>query len=175
MAERRTLTPAEKAAAARLDLALSASGQSSEAVASLVGVTPGAVGHWRRGEVAVPLRRAAHVAAIAGLDPAEICIEWQEHIAPHLSAAKSHPVRLDVNTLTDAIRLLELVAEIRGMEPPAVTAEAIAVAYETIQAAEGDLSDANVLDFMRAFIAREEQRNGGQRNGTTRGRTAGTG
>lgn len=174
MAERRTLTPAEKAASKRLDSALSSAGQSNESVAAAVGVTAGAVGHWRRGEVAVPLRRAAHVAKIAGLDPSEICIEWQEHVAPHLQYGQSQDARLDTPTLASAIRLLELLAEMRLTPPPAVTAEAIVVAYETIQAAEGVLDESNVLDFMRAFDVRNEQGKR-DRDGIVRGKAAGAG
>ncbi|MEN5204022.1 hypothetical protein ABE473_06145 [Stenotrophomonas sp. TWI700] len=89
-------------------------------------------------------------------------------------AGESHALGLDVPTLRSAIRLLQLVSEIRGGGPvPAIDAEALAVAYDTIVAEARSLDDSNVLDFMRAFVERLEQKGG--KDGVTRGPVAGTG
>ena len=85
-------------------------------------------------------------------------------------SADSHSVGLDVPTLRSAIRLLQLVSEIRGSgSVPDIDAEALATAYETVAAEARTLDDSNVLDFMRAFVDRLE-RNGGKDG--TKGRSA---
>lgn len=86
----------------------------------------------------------------------------------------SHSVGLDVPTLQSAIRLLQLVAQIRRTPVvPDIDATALAVAYETIQLESASLDDSNVVDFMRAFAERLEQRE--KENGVKRGQAAGAG
>lgn len=88
--------------------------------------------------------------------------------------SESHAVGLDVPTLQSAIRLLQLVAQIRRTPAiPDIDATALAVAYETIQLEATSLDDSNVVDFMRAFAERLEQRE--QENGAKRGSAAGVG
>lgn len=88
--------------------------------------------------------------------------------------AASHAVGLDVSTLRSAIRLLQLVAEIRRTPKiPDIDANALAVAYETVQLEDASLDDSNVVDFMRAFAERLERRE--KENGVERGPAAGAG
>ncbi len=76
-------------------------------------------------------------------------------------ASASQSVGIDVATLRSAHRLLQLVAEIRGEPPvPDINVVALAVAYETVSAEAAALDDSNVLDFMRAFVARLEKAKG---------------
>lgn len=89
-------------------------------------------------------------------------------------SSDSQSVGLNVPTLRSAIRLLQLVSEIRGKGTvPEIDAEALAIAYETVAAQARTLDDSNVLDFMRAFVERLE-RNGGK-DGIERGSAAGAG
>ncbi|HDS1581991.1 TPA: hypothetical protein QEL15_004107 [Stenotrophomonas maltophilia] len=87
--------------------------------------------------------------------------------------SESQSMGLDVPTLRAAIRLLQLVSEIRGGGPvPTIDANALAIAYETVAAEARTLDDNNVLDFMRAFVERLERKGG--KDGVTRGPAAGT-
>ena len=89
--------------------------------------------------------------------------------------AASQSVGIDVATLRSAHRLLQLVAEIRGEPPvPDINVIALAVAYETVRAEAAGLDDSNVLDFMRAFVARLEKTKGAQ-DGIERRAAEGTG
>ena len=89
MSERRKLTPEERECAAAFAQALTASAYIPESLAAALGVTPGAVGHWFRGEIVVPLKRVAKLASLIGVDPALISKEWADNIAPFLSAKSS--------------------------------------------------------------------------------------
>jgi len=105
-------------------------------LAERVGVTPAAVGHWARGEIAVPLRRAAAVAAALGIpDPGDICVEWREHIAPFLgraSHATSHPVGLDLGKLTTVLAVVEgAISDSRKDVPADFKARMIKRVYES--------------------------------------------
>jgi len=88
---------------------------------------------------------------------------------------QSQPVGIDIDTLRSAHRLLKLVAEIRGEPPvPDINVTALAVAYETVRAEAASLDDSNVLDFMRAFVARLDKAKG-DGDGTERRAVEGTG
>ncbi|WP_414490541.1 hypothetical protein [Stenotrophomonas maltophilia] len=88
---------------------------------------------------------------------------------------QSQPVGIDIDTLRSAHRLLQLVAEIRGEPPvPEINVTALAVAYETVRAEAASLDDSNVLDFMRAFVARLDKVKG-DGDGTERRAVEGTG
>lgn len=88
---------------------------------------------------------------------------------------QSQPVGIDIDTLRSAHRLLQLVAEIRGEQPvPDINVTALAVAYETVRAEAASLDDSNVLDFMRAFVARLDKAKG-DGDGTERRAVEGTG
>lgn len=87
---------------------------------------------------------------------------------------ESHSLGLDVGTLDQAIRLLQMVMKIRGLPPiPSIDATQLAVAYETVQAEARSLEESNVFDFMKAFVERLEQKE--RKNGVERGSTAGSG
>ncbi|MGY8563301.1 hypothetical protein [Stenotrophomonas rhizophila] len=89
-------------------------------------------------------------------------------------STNSQSVGLDVSTLRSAIRLLQLVSEIRGNGPvPDIDAEALATAYETVAAEARSLDDSNVVDFMRAFVDRLERSR--EKDGVKRGPAAGPG
>lgn len=90
-------------------------------------------------------------------------------------ATQSHAVGIDVGTLRSAHRLLQLVAEIRG-EPavPDLNVTALAVAYDTVRSEAAALDDSNVLDFMRAFVARLDKAKGAE-DGIERRAAEGTG
>lgn len=88
---------------------------------------------------------------------------------------QSQPVGIDIDTLRSAHRLLQLVAEIRGEPPvPEINVTALAVAYETVRAEATSLDDSNVLDFMRAFVARLDKAKG-DGDGAERRAVEGTG
>lgn len=87
MAERRQLNEQERQAAAAFAQALEASTYSLDSLADELEVTPGAVGHWYRGEIAIPLRRVAHISTLLRCAPEAISCEWREFMAPHLPAS----------------------------------------------------------------------------------------
>ncbi len=148
MAERRTLTPSETQAAARFDAALLASPYSPESLARAIGVTSPAIGHWRRGEVTIPLRRAAHIAKLLGVQPGSICVEWATFIDPHVRGAPSQPLGLDSVKLATSIAALRQVAKSQGVpyDPETHPAETIA-AYQLAEALLASPSQADVIDF----------------------------
>lgn len=97
MSARRPVSPAERLACEEFARLLADSGKSQEALADEVGVSAGAIGHWKRGEIPVPLRRAAATALAVGGSPDAICVEWREAIAPYLGTLgpMSQPARLN--------------------------------------------------------------------------------
>lgn len=76
-------------------------------------------------------------------------------------SGQSHSVGIDASTLRSAHRLLQLVAEIRGeAKVPDINITALAVAYDTVSSETAALDESNVLDFMRAFVARLDKAKG---------------
>lgn len=90
-------------------------------------------------------------------------------------AEQSQAVGLDVATLEQAIRLLQMVVKIRGLPPvPSIDASQLAVAYETVQAEARSLDESNVFDFMTAFVERLERKEK-KKHGAERGSASGAG
>jgi len=168
MAERRTLTPQELAAAAAFDAALLSSTYTPESLSRALGVTPANIGHWRRGEVPIPLRRAAHLSYLLGVRPGHICVEWSALVDPYLRSSTSQSVGLDPGKLATSIAALRQVSKSSGVpyDPETHAAETIA-AYQLAEALLATPTQANVIDFgarVGDILRRraEESGNGGQ-------------
>jgi len=146
MSERRALTAVERAAAANFDRGLEAKGLSNELASVEIGVTPAAVGHWRRGEIPIPLKRAALIGNMLGVDPGQICAEWGASVGPYLMA--SQPVQLDAGKLATSIAALRQVASRQGWTyDPETHAEETVAAYLIACAMPAKPSTADVIDF----------------------------
>src|ERR1044072_5143730 len=147
MADRKKLPPKEAAAAQAL-ATLIAERTTIPKLAERVGVTPAAVGHWARGEIPVPLRRAAAVAdALALDDPGRICQDWEENVAPFIGGSKlaraSQPVGLDVGKLATVLAVVEGAVKDSGKEVPAAfKARMIQRVYESQHALSADSASA---------------------------------
>lgn len=90
------------------------------------------------------------------------------------SSDQSQSMGLDVGTLEQAIRLLQMVGKIRGLAPvPSLDATQLAIAYETVQAEARSLDESNVFDFMTAFVERLERKE--KKDGAERGPASGAG
>lgn len=149
MSERRPLSPDEKAAAARLDLLINDSEMTNESAAATIGVTPAAVGHWRRGEIPVPLRRAARIGHMLGVDPSQICAEWESSVSPFLP--QSHALQIDPAILASATKLVRLAfRELDTVHDPEEDGLPTALAYQYLVARQQlRAAPSNVVEFSR--------------------------
>lgn len=172
MKDRRPLTPAERRAAEAFARYVELSPKSHQAIAEEVGVTPSALGHWFRGEIPIPLRRAGAAAMSVGATPEEICPEWQAHIAPFLNrtdaktapAAASHPAGLDPAVLELAGEVAEAIAG-KKVDPRA-DARLISLAYSRIVELAGKpIPAAVIVDITQRA---QEWGYGGKGGGSTR-------
>lgn len=153
---RRPLTAEELAACARFAELLEASKFSQETLAPELGVTAGAVGHWARGLLAIPLRRAAEIAAAIGGKPEEICVEWREAVAPYLGESQS--LRLDHEMLSASIKLVRLAFEnLETEHDPEEDGLPTALAYAYLRKRkQRTVTAENVVDFTK-YLRRSMQ------------------
>ncbi|MCI1124788.1 hypothetical protein [Stenotrophomonas maltophilia] len=149
MSERRPLNPAEKAAAASLDGFMNESAMTNESAASLIGVTPAAVGHWRRGEIPVPLKRAARIGKMLAVDPGLICAEWAASVSPYL--AQSQVLQIDPEILASAAKLVRLAfRELDTVHDPEEDGVPVALAYQYLARRQlAKVVPNNVVDFSK--------------------------
>jgi hypothetical protein len=181
MAERRPLTPDERKAAAALAQAMATHGWTAEALALDLGLTPGAVGHWARGELVVPLDRVGAVAAKVGVDPATISVRWRQSVTPYLNGSaiaspQSQAARLDPEKIVITTRATNKVLDrrVKGLTldlTQSLDADMFAEAYAECEAMPEPNEADMVLVVVDLMAARGEKRGkeGKQVGGTDRG------
>lgn len=141
----------------RIKLAVRRPGYTQAGLAKACKIAPPSVSDWITGETKM-IEGMNLVRAAAYL---ETSAEWimTGRPDPKRPAASSQPARLDLETMAEAMLLLGMVADVKGWKRPEnVNSSALAVVYELLVEDASESSKSNVVDFMKRFNARLEER-----------------